>query len=104
MREFAPPDLDVALRVARKFRKGGCCGRKPEVTVLDLPALGLDAIDITFSSSRGQISPLTGWKAMCLWIYETFFGPFPEDEKRDPGEVLGEALVQKCEALIAASE
>jgi len=82
--------------LARKFKAGGCCGKTPTVTMPDLQAAGLTPIPTVFVSSIGQILPRSGWKALCLYVYESLERkPFPlKDQKGDPGTVVAEALLR----------
>lgn len=61
-------------KAAEHFAQGGCCGKKPRVTSADLKVLGLIPVPETFDSSLGRIVPMSGWKAMCVWAYETLSG------------------------------
>lgn len=83
------------LDVATRFSRGGCCGKRPEVTPLDLDLLGVTPLPRTFLSSLGLIMPASGWKALCVFIYESLAdGPFPaqETKKRDAGEVVADLI------------
>lgn len=39
-----------------------------------MEGLGLWPLPMTFKSSMGVISPLTGWKALCIYVYEVLTG------------------------------
>lgn len=89
--------------IARRFGAGGCCGKKPKVTSKDLATLGLIAIPVVFDSSLGRIAPYTGWKALCIYVYETIADqPVPVAEltaggkDRDVGELVAEMLSRRA--------
>lgn len=65
-----------------KFAAGGCCGKRPTLTLEDLDAAGLTPIPGVFVSAIGQIVPRSGWRAMCVYVYETIVKkPFPVPEQ-----------------------
>lgn len=71
------------LAAADRFAAGGCCGKRPQVTMDDMRVLGLLPMPATFESSFGTIVPLSGWKALCVYAYERLAGvPF----KNQPGK------------------
>lgn len=98
MKEFDSPAL---LALATKFNQGGCCGKKPQVTIEDLEAAGLTPIPTVFPSTLGQIIPRSGWRALCVYVYETTIKkPFPPLESlngRDLGEVVSHAILEMYE-------
>lgn len=87
---------DVIRSVASRFNLGGCCGKVAKISMGDLESIGLTPIPTVFISSFGQIIPRSGWKAMCVYVYETIEKkPFPKDYKNDPGELIAEILLKR---------
>lgn len=76
--------------LAKRFDDGGCCGKKPTLTLADLEACGLTPVPTVFAASIGQIIPRSGWRAMCVYVYETLFRtPFPAKEHMSDGKEWG---------------
>ena len=94
------PDPDQLERLAARFADGGCCGKRPTLTLADLKAAGLTPIPTVFVSSLGQIIPRTGWRAMCVYVYEMLIKkPFPVPEKGEEwGDVVAAAIKEKLDA------
>ena len=92
---------EALLALARKFSAGGCCGKTPQVTLEDLSACGLAPIPTVYVSSLGQIIPRSGWRALCVYVYETVIKkPFPQLDtlgNKDLGEVVSHAIKEMYE-------
>lgn len=88
------------LALANKLSAGGCCGKVSKVTLPDLDACGLTPIPVVYVSSIGQIIPSSGWRALCVYVYEELikfpFPPFDTIGKDiDWGEVVAHAIKEK---------
>lgn len=104
-------DAESAVEaVASRFSAGGCCGRRPIVTAADLKLIGVSPVPATFRSSRGIIVPTSGWRALCLYIYERITGlvmPATRGKKADgmsstdPGPLVSQAIRDRKAAIAA---
>ena len=94
------PGPERLAQLAARFSDGGCCGKKPTLTRQDLEEAGLAPVPTVFVSSLGQIIPRSGWRAMCVYVYERLLlKPFPVPAKGEEwGDVVAAGLKEKIDA------
>lgn len=92
------PFQDALEVLIKRFEAGGCCGKRPTLMMKDLEAVELTPVPAVFHSSMGQIIPSHGWRAMCVYVYESLVGkPFPQPPT---GEEWGDVVAKELREIV----